>query len=268
MTDRFTPSALFLAALAVVAPSAQAANLLTNGGFETPVYVGLAKGCWVYCNYGAGGSSAGTSFAGWTVVDLGAGGVDTSPARDGYVSLVPNNAFSGYGVSSPYGSQFADLTGINGQGKGLRSDAVVTEVGATYQVSFALGEFWVAGQGSYGEAAVNVSINGVDQGLFRNLQSLTSAGSDWQTVSFNYVATSTLTSLQITNALGPGYSYLGTGLDNVSLSYLAAAPVVASVPEPETYALMLAGLGLLSAAGRRRAATGSLPLSGAARPAR
>lgn len=233
-----------------VAPSAHAVNLLTNGSFENPVYA-TKTGCWYYCNYGAGPVSAGTTFEGWSVVDLGAGGVDTSPARDAYVSLVPNNVFAGYGVSSPYGIQFADLTGVNGQGKGVRSDAVATEVGATYQVSFALGEFWVAGQGSYGEAAVNVSINGVDQGLFRNLQSLTSAGSDWQTVSFNYVATATSTRLQITNALGVGYSYLGTGLDNVSLSYLAPAPVVASVPEPETYALMLAGLGVLGVVARR-----------------
>ena len=254
MTSRFTPSALFLAALGVAAPAAQAANLLTNGGFEDPVYA-TKTGCWYYCNYGAGPVSAGTTFAGWTVVDLGAGGVDTSPARDGYVSLVPNNVFSGYGVSSPYGIQFADLTGVNGQGKGVRSDAVVTEVGATYQVSFALGEFWVSGQGSYGEAAVNVSINGVDQGLFRNQQSLTSAGSDWQTMSFNYVATATSTRLQITNALGTGYSYLGTGLDNVSLSYVSGPPVVASVPEPETYALMLAGLGVMGALRRSRRPT-------------
>lgn len=113
-----------------MACSRASGNLLTNGGFEDPVYATKAR-CWFYCNYGAGPVSAGATFAGWTVVDLGAGGVDTSPARDGYVSLVPNNVFSGKGVSSPYGIQFADLTGVNGQGKGVRSDAVVTEVGAT-----------------------------------------------------------------------------------------------------------------------------------------
>lgn len=228
------------------APAAAAADLLTNGSFETPY-----NACGTYCNYGVG-SAQGSSFSGWSVVDLGAGGVDTSPGRDGYVSLVPNATFASYGVASPYGNQFADLTGVNGQGKGVLSDAVATEFGATYRVSFALGEFWVRGQGSYGAAAVNVAVNGVSQGLFVNPVSLGSPGSDWQTYSFDFVAGSSSTRLQITNALGPkDYSYLGTGLDNVSMTYLSAPPSPA--PEPASLALMASGLAML-AGWRRRSA--------------
>jgi len=52
---------------------------------------------------------------------------------------------------------------------------------------------------------------------------------------------------------GPGYNILGqTGFE--ARTYMLTAPV----PEPGTYALMLAGLGVLGMASRRRAA-GSLP---------
>ncbi len=40
---------------------------------------------------------------------------------------------------------------------------------------------------------------------------------------------------------------------NFALSTYAAGAVVSAVPEPETYAMMLAGLALMSAFGRRRA---------------
>lgn len=51
---------------------------------------------------------------------------------------------------------------------------------------------------------------------------------------------------------------MSTGTGNYTMT-LSTAPSIAPVPEPETYALMLAGLGLLGIAGRRRkqAGTGS-----------
>jgi len=58
----------------------------------------------------------------------------------------------------------------------------------------------------------------------------------------NLTATSALTELKFSSRNDPGF----TRLDNVSVTAAAA------VPEPETYALMLAGLGLIAGLARRR----------------
>jgi hypothetical protein len=64
----------------------------------------------------------------------------------------------------------------------------------------------------------------------------------WASNSFTFVAAETSTSLFFAGGYNAGH-YIG--LDNVS---------VTAVPEPETYAMMLAGLGALGFMGRRRKA--------------
>lgn len=206
-----------LAASLVLGP-AFGANLLTNGGFESPV-VGSS-----YALFGNGS----TAINGWTVVD---------PVNAGGIAVQPSSQYSSLGVVAYEGAQFVDLTGITGQGKGLLSDAVSTTVGGKYQLSFALGEFWVLGAGTFGAAAVDVSINGVSQGSFINPISLSAPGTDWQVQTLQFTANSSSTRIQITNLTGPAYSTLGTGLDAVSLQSVSAP-----VPEASTWALMLAGL--------------------------
>lgn len=223
--------ALILAS-ALVAPSAFAANLLSNGGFEQPA---LGGG---YTNYIAGSQA----IAGWTVVDLNA-------TPDNEVSIVTNAAFGNLGVVAHAGAQFMDLTGVVGRGKGVLSDAVATQVGAVYRLDFALGEFYVAGQGPYGVAAADLVLNGVWQQQFVNPVSLVGPGSDWVLQHFEFTATSTSTRVQITNSLNPLHSNLGTGLDSVSLQM-----VQPPVPEPGTWALMAAGLAGLGFMARRRQA--------------
>lgn len=217
-----------IAAALTLAP-AFGANLLINGGFESPS-VGNS-----YVLYGNGS----TAITGWTVVD---------PANAGGVAIQPSSQFASLGVVAQEGLQFVDLTGVNGQGKGLQSDAVSTVIGQKYRLSFELGEFWVRNYGSFGTAAVDVSINGVSQGSFINAVNLTAPGTDWQLETLDFVATSSSTRVKFVNLVGPSYSNLGTGLDAVSLQQVSAP-----VPEPSILALMLAGMGFCAVAARSRA---------------
>ena len=74
------------------------------------------------------------------------------------------------------------------------------------------------------------------------------AGNVWGTFGFDFVADSSSMTLTINGVdLPAGNAYIG--LDNVSV----APGVVGAVPEPETHALFLAGLGALGFVARKRA---------------
>jgi hypothetical protein len=62
----------------------------------------------------------------------------------------------------------------------------------------------------------------------------------WMHQSFTFVATEASTALSFTSTTGGD---AGIALDNITIT---------PVPEPETYALMLAGLGLVGFTARRR----------------
>jgi hypothetical protein len=213
--------ALFAFALAAAfsATSAQAmqsVNLLTNGSFETPAQAAIGN---YFFNTGS------IDITGWTVVG-------------GQTQL-------SYHSTCTDGNQCIDLTGIVGYDKGLQSDAVATVIGTTYQLSFDLGNVDYPG---FYSSTVSVSINNGAATLFTNVFNYDPSGFEWERKSFSWLADAASAQITILGAANGSLSNdQGILLDNVAFT---AAPV----PEPETYALLLAGLGLVGFAVRRRSA--------------
>lgn len=206
--------------------SAHAANLVANGSFETPDI--RAGGVYVLHTAGS------TAITGWTV--LGAPGEDIQHTPDSYLGLQASD-----------GHQWLDLTGVYGYDKGVRSDTFATTLGATYRVSFDIGNYM-----PFGRSTVGVSINGGAEQLFANtsLADNPKAPMNWATFGFDWIADGTAAQLAF---LGRANGDLGNnaviGLDNVGFE-LVKPPV----PEPQTWALLLAGLSLVAAGVRRRSA--------------
>jgi choice-of-anchor C domain-containing protein len=136
---------------------------------------------------------------------------------------------------------------MNGSGaNGVISQAFGTTAGQRYNVFF-----WIAGNPDdvIKSKSILVSAAGHAQSFEFNTTGKTHTNMGWTEESFSFIASgssSTLTfaSTQAPNSNGSVSSW-GLALDNVS---------VTAVPEPGTYALMLAGLGLMGAISRRRKA--------------
>ena len=225
--------ALFLG-LATMAAPAMSANLLTNGSFESPN---------VPADVYLGAGSAGIT--GWTVALL----PGSTPGA--LISFQDNAAYCGLGVCASDGTQMLDLTGVVGRGGGVVSNGFATLAGATYDVSFDVGAFFVSGQGSFGDATVVLTIDGTQVGSFTNTMSLSGPGSDWQRFSYSFLGTGNAMAVGLFASLATTSSNLGVGLDNVAVEQRSAP----GVPEPASWALMIGGFAIAGAAMRRRAAT-------------
>lgn len=194
--------------------SASPVNLITNGDFES-----VAPGS----TFGSGfqvvnnGSSA---ITGWTV---GATSVDL--VRNAY------NAIDGYSI---------DMLGTPGPGYLSQSFNVLA--GQTYNLSFdmARNSGAAAGQG------VSVNFGGVTGSFYSTAAASNTLYSN--TLSFT-AATTGLATLSFASA-----AKVGTPFDNYSGAVIDNVSVMTAVPEPETYAMLLAGLGLMGFLRRRKAA--------------
>jgi hypothetical protein len=204
------------------AASAAHANLLVNGSFENGAFV----------NQGNDTMSPGvgsTVITGWTVV------------TDVTAWIGPTNPF---GLTASQGSYFLDLTNYQpGPPFAGVSQAIATIPGAVYSLSFDLGSsnFW-GRPDSLSASAAGTSHSFVSPS--------TGTNNDWTHESMQFTATGATTTVLLQGTGGINY----IGLDNVDVE-LVSLP---AVPEPETWALLLGGIGAL--AGRlRRASRQSAP---------
>jgi hypothetical protein len=227
-----------IAVVAIAMASSASAASLVNGGFEQPGTANV-----VYLNAGS------TFLPGWTVVD-------SLPGGDTEIAYANDAAFASYGVAGSEGSHFLELTGVTGRGKGVKSDAIDTVAGTTYRVGFDVGAFFVRGQGSYGDVTIDLRVDDVLAGSFTNALGLTSAGSDWQRFTYDFVASGPSVRLTFLASTALSSSYLGAGLDNVTFDVVTQQPggpvSPGGVPEPGAWALMILGFGLAGSGLRRQ----------------
>ena len=137
------------------------------------------------------------------------------------------------------GVNFVELDGHAGQGNTRMQQKVQTQAGQLYELRFAYSARpGVAGRATNG---IRVAWNGVTLGTYRGTGS---DQHDWMEISNTVIGTGGLDVLSFL-AIGANDG-LGGSLDKVSLT--------AAVPEPGTYALMLAGLAAVGFIARRRSA--------------
>lgn len=213
-------SAAFMLAGVGLIGAAHAASF-TNGSFEI-VTGGFNPGSGTFTTLGTGN----TAISGWTVTD-------------GTIDVVNTNFLNPDFIASD-GQNSIDLVGFSA---GTIAQTFDTVIGTTYRVGFDLNS------NSYGPDAIKRVL--VTAGAFSNIFTYDSAlhpigaGGPWQSNGFNFTATgssSTLT-FQALNS-GAGCCF-GAELDNVSV-------LTNGVPEPASWALMIAGFGFVGAATRRR----------------
>ena len=217
-------------AMALMTTIPAKANLLTNGSFETgtdPVaFTNLASGS--------------TAITGWIVAN---GNID-------YIGTI--------WVSSD-GSRSLDLEGSSGTcvvptncPGGIKQD-FSTVASQQYQVTFDL-----AGNPNPSDVpsipvikTVLVSAAGQSQTFTFDTTGHSLSSMGWVTDSWTFTASGTTTTLEFDSADSPATGF-GPALDNVSVNAIESA-----IPEPEIYAMMAVGLGLLSWVGRRRKQLGA-----------
>ena len=227
------PSLKLAIALAVFAPLAAQAlpmtNLITNGSFETVTGTTINSGQWTVVE-GENASHGAKYLNGWQAdathgVELRNNKVGTAQEGHNFVEL---DSHFGY---------FTGNTQTNPCCNSWISQTVSTSADQVYHLSYYYSP----------RLGVADTSNGID--VFWNdfkLKSNTGSGTSqsdnvWQHWEFDVKGTGTDT-LKFA-AVGTADTY-GGSLDNVSL--------VAAVPEPETYALMMAGLGAVAFMARRR----------------
>ena len=234
------------AALALIAPlaaqatpSASPINLIQNGSFESPA---INNGTWTVMpgkNYlDAKNTKKSTKYMAYWDTDL-TSGVEVrnhvaGVAQDGNNFIELDTHFGKFNRAT------FDNNGIGTSTNSWISQAVDTDAGHIYHLSY-----WFSPRGGVASASNDINVYWNGSLLTTNTGSgLGQSGNVWQQFEFDVTGTGGWDTLKFA-AGGTAQTY-GGSLDNVSL--------VAAVPEPETYALMMAGLGAVAFMARRRKA--------------
>ncbi len=214
---RILTSSAIAALLAISMNPAAHANLVVNGSFEDS-------------SFGAPGGYTlglvGSAVPGWSI-----------PSGDGtYPWGLTNGAF---GAFTPYGNQFIVLGRYDTAAEfTIQQTLTGLSTGSTYTLSFAIAselDCCAKTEVSYlsGSSTSSQTFSATPSGAY---------WTDWSTHSMSFVADSSSVTFQFKD-VNPTTNGFDVGLDNVS---------VTAVPEPETYALFMAGLGLMGFMARRR----------------
>jgi hypothetical protein len=189
-------------------------NLLTNGSFEFGSFVPVTDDT---MPLGVGA----TDMTGWTV-------------QNGALAWIgPGNPF---GLSASQGSYFLDLSGYhdNAPYAGVvQAQTISTTIGATYRLTLDIGT-----STQYNTAPVSVQVTAGSAST--NFTSTPLVLNQWESFTFDFIATTANTTISLNGQAGSSQAYLG--LDNASVVF---------VPEPSTLTLV-AGPGLLVFAAWRR----------------
>ncbi len=153
-------------------------SLLVNCSFEAPVIPSASLKVF----------SQGQSFEGWSVV-----------GAPGNVNII-STTFTQNDCSFPAqdGAQSMDLTGFSNTPTGIAQD-VATEVGATYHLSFWVGNM-VDPNGVFGVTSkVSVQINGSDAFSAFNMNDSGNKSLAWEEFAFDFTATTATTTIAFVN---------------------------------------------------------------------
>jgi hypothetical protein len=218
------PKILISLTIFSLAAVAAHANLLTNGSFENTnnAFVGDAN----KTDELLSGSAA---IPGWTTANA-------------QLAWIENG--NPYGISAANGSFFLDLTGyVNASPYGGVTQSFATTIGTQYVVTFDLG--YGGNNAAYGgPVSVTASAGGSSQ-VFTS-GSGTPNPAVWNLETFDFTATSSTTTLSLTGFSASGGAYIG--LDNVDAEVAGST----TTPEPGTWSLLFAGIGLIGGSARFR----------------
>ena len=146
--------------------------------------------------------------------------------------------------------------GGSGQGGGRLSQSFDTVAGQTYTVAYST----TAQQAGSGAQSYLADVLGLLTGAGSNVlasqsSAIPAVNRAWVDHSFSFIASSATSRLRFADTSnGSAASGINWALDGVSVT---ASSVMAPIPEPSTYALMLAGLAATVVVARKKASTAS-----------